>query len=511
MSRVLGMIRDMVMIPLAGGALADAFWLAFSIPNFFRRLFGEGALSAAFVPVFTDVAEREGLDRARVVLANVAGLLAMLLGGLVVLGELGLWVGGSIWPGDWANQRMLQFTAVMLPFAFTVCLLALGSAALNCRGHFAYPAFAPIMLNIGLITAACLVAPRISKTDSGGFFVIGGGLVATGVIQLVGVVWLLRRAGLVGAISLTPVLPEVKRMIAMMGPMLIPLSMMQVSALADRVIAYLFATGDAAILASGVVPCLYTANRLYQLPFGVLGISMATAIFPLLSRYAARDDRDALRDTTNRALRLCLFLGIPSGAALIVLARPVVAMLFQRGEFPASETARTATILQMYCLGMAAYFCNHMLLRVFFSRKDIRTPLLISCVLAVVNILLVVGGILTPLRSGAIGLATAITATVNALALTLVLRRRMGKIGLWKIVASVARTIVATSVMIGAILAAMWLVPPNTDGGALDRETILSVAVAIAAGAGAFFLTAMIVRSSELTELWATRKPRRET
>ncbi len=492
LSRVLGLVRDMVIVPIGGPVLADAFWTAFRVPNLFRRLFGEGALSAAFVPVFTESAERDGWDRARVVLANAAGLLAVLLAALAIVIELGLLAAWGIWGDDWARAKLFEYTAVMLPFMVTVCLLALGSSALNCKGHFAYPAFAPILLNVGLITAAWWVAPALSRSDEGQFLVIAAALSIMGVLQLIGIVWLLRRYSLSSRPRLRPVLPEIKRIVALMGPMLIPLSVVQFSAFADTIIS-LVLTGPGLPLQPGVVRCHYAAGRLYQLPMGVLAISIATAVFPLFSRYAARDDTHGLRTATNRALRLCLFLGLPAGVALLVLSRPAIAMIFQRKDFTAFDTGRAALILQMYCLGMGAYFCNHILLRAFFARKDTRTPLLLACVLAGVNILLVIGGMFTPLKSGAIGAATAATSTLNAVALVWVLRRRLGGIGGRRLLASVARTIAACVVMIAAMWVVWYFAAPDESW-----EIIL---FCVPTGLAAFLASAVALRCPELREL----------
>ncbi len=500
-SRVLGMVRDMVIVPLGGPILADRFWTAFAVPNLFRRLFGEGALSAAFVPVFTDVAERSGWDRARVVLANVAGILAVFLVGLMVLIGLGLLSAWLLFGGDWTRAILLQLTAVMLPFMVTVCLLALGSAALNCKGRFAYPAFTPILLNVVLIVAACWVAPAISHTDSGQFFVIASALVAAGILQLLGVVWMLSRARLAVVPALRPVLPEVKRMTRLMAPMLIPLSVLQFSAFADRVIALVFIQSAAHPdfpLTAGVVRCLYAANRLFQLPLGVLAISIATVVFPLFSRYSTRNDIPGLRDATNRALRLSLFLGIPAGVALIILAEPVVALIFQRKNFTAFDTDRAAFVLQMYCLGMAAYFCNHILLRAFFARKDTRTPLLLACVLAPLNMALVVGGIFTPLRSGAFGAATAATSTLNVAGLVFVLRHRLGGIGGRKLLVSALRTSVACAVMAAAIWAVWYFTTPC--------ESWKIILFCVPTGAAAFLIVAATLRCPELRELLRRKK-----
>ncbi|MCK4276654.1 MAG: oligosaccharide flippase family protein, partial [Phycisphaerae bacterium] len=403
------------------------------------------------MPVFTGVAEKGGWDRARAVLANVSGILALVLAGLVVAGELGLWLGGTLWPGGWARARLLQFTAIMLPFMFTVCMLSLGSAALNCKGHFAYPAAAPILLNIGLIITAWWIAPAVSKVEETQFVVIAAGLVVTGIVQLAGVVWLLKRSGLAVLPRLRPVLGETRAIAAHMLPMLVPLGIIQLSAFADRLIALIFTTvPESPPLAAGVVRCLHVANRLYQLPLGVMAISIATVVFPLFSRYAARNDVAGLRETTNRALRLCIFLGLPAAVGLVILAHPIMTVIFgwRDTQF---DFNLAANILQTYSLGMVAYFCNHILLRAFFSRKETSAPLRIACVLAGVNLALVIGGIFTPLRARAFGLATAVTATANTVALTVVLRRRLRRIGFGRILASLARITAAGAIMAGVV------------------------------------------------------------
>lgn len=499
LSRVLGLVRDMLLVPMGGGMLADRFWTAFSVPNLFRRLFGEGALSAAFVPVFTEVAETEGWDRARVVLANVAGVLAAILAGLIVLIVAGLWGAWEIWGGDWARLFLLQMTALMMPFMLTVCLLALGSAALNCRGHFAYPAFAPVLLNVGLIVAAAWIAPALTRNDEGQFYIIGLALLATGIVQVVGVVWLLRRAGLSVAPRLRPLLPEVKSIGKLMGPMILPLSILQLSAFADRLIALIFTSTPDAPLAAGVVRCLYAASRLYMLPMGVLAIPVATVVFPLLGRYAARSDTAGLRETTNRAMRLCLFLGIPAAVALMLLAEDIIGLIYQRRGFTEFDTDRAAAMLRMYCLGLWAYFSNQILLRAFFAIKETRKPLIIACILVVLNLALVLVGIHTPLKGAAIGLATAITQSINALLLIWCLRRRWGRIGLRRIGVSLLRIAVATGVMAAVVWATGAYLP--------SVGAVLNLAITVVAGSGAYLLVAKILRCSELAELKKQKIP----
>jgi len=505
LSRVLGLIRDMLMIPLGGPVLADRFWTAFAIPNLFRRLFGEGALSAAFVPVFTAVGEREGWQRARQVLANVAAVLATVLVGIFLLVELGLWLAWVILPGRAPRLLLLQLTGLMLPFMVTVCLLALGSAALQCKGHFIYPAAAPIILNVCLITAAGWLARVLADSDARRFFILAAAVVFAGLAQLAGVLWLLKRVRLSVRLKLRPLLPETREIGKLMLPMLIPLSILQFSALADRLIALCFTASPVHPnfpLQAGVVRCLYAAGRLYQLPMGVLAISLATAIFPLFSRYAARGETAALRQTLNRALRLGAFLAIPAGTALVLLARQIVMLLFQRGRFDAFHTERTALVLQMYSLGMCGYFWNHVLLRAFFSIKRTRPPLVVATVLAGVNLVLVLGGIFTPLKAGAIGLATACTSTANALILIAMLRRRWGKLGFRAIVASISRTVLATVCMAAAVMLVLRYLPASLEPFTTAKgRTALAVLASVVGGTAVFFAAARLLRCPELRDL----------
>ncbi len=509
LSRVLGVVRDMVIVPIGGPVLGDRFFTAFQIPNLFRRLFGEGALSAAFVPVFSEVAEKDGWQRAKIVLANTTGLLALILSALIVLIELGLLAAWFIWGGDWARMILFQFTAVMLPFMLPVCLLALGSGALNCKGHFAYPAFAPSLLNIGLILAAWL-ATTMTGDDTTRFFIISIGLLVTGIIEVIGAIWLLARNGLIMMPNLRPILPEVRRIARLMAPMMIPLSILQFSSLSDQLIALIFSASDDypfMPLQPGVSRCLYATSRLYSLPLGVLAISIATAVFPLFSRYATRKDIPGLRDTTNRSLRLCIFLGIPSGIVMMITARPLIELIYQRGGFTAYDTERATFMLQMYCIGMTAYFCNHILLRAFYSQQETFAPLVLACCMAGVNILLVIGGIFTPLGSGAFGLATATTSTLNTIWLTYLLRKRLQRIGGRTLLAAFIRVSVATGVMAAAMIATMNYFQPVGEWmakaiGMRFVENLSSLVAVVIAGMLAFLAAAAAVRCRELGEFW---------
>ena len=502
LSRLCGLVREAAISALGATKTMGAFRVAFSIPNLFRRLFGEGAASAAFVPIFTEVAQKEGWDKARTLLANVSGLLALLLGAIVVIGEL-VMLGVLIFAPQSVLDAQhtgltLQLTMIVLPFMLTVCLLAIGSAALNCKGHFAYPAFAPILLNIFLIAAAMMVHGLDLGQSRGGLYLLCFSVLAAGVTQLFGVVWLLRRFDLAAMMTIRPVLAPSRRVAALALPMLIPLGIMQFSAFFDRIYAHIL---SGSTLGVGVVTWFENANRLYQFPMAILGISLATAVFPLFSRYAADNDIDGLRSTVNRALRLSLFMGVPAGAALFVLAEPAMAVIFRRGKFLTADTVQSAWILQMYCLGMWAYFCNHILLRAFFSQKDTRTPLRISVVLAALNMALVGGLVFTPLRGGAMGLATATTASISTLVFTLILRSRWGQIGLRSILTSLARILAATAAMCAAIIGGMTIMMGTLENTSNTQAGFVLMAC-IPAGAVVFLAAAWLLRSTELKELY---------
>ncbi len=472
LSRILGLIRDRAIFAFGANRAMSTFWTAFRIPNTFRRMFGEGALSAAFVPVFTEVSEAEGWNRARLVLANAAGALAVVLGILLVVIEVGLAIWLVFFPGGWDRTLLLQLLMIVMPFMFTICMLALGAAALNCRGRFAYPAFAPIILNIFLIAAAYIARGYCTVASNTGLGLLSVAVVAAGIVQLLGVIWALRAAGLGVIPNVKPLLPEVRRMGKLMLPMMIPLGAVQLSSLFDGWYAwFMAATADSPTLtilgwtfdkplAEGAATRIYAAERLYNFPMGILAISIATVVFPLFSRYAARNDTQGLREATNRALRLCLFMGIPSGVALMVLGGPAISAIYRSGKFTPADAAQSGYILQMYCIGMWAYFSNHVLLRAFFSQKDVMTPLKASIVRAGINVLLVGGLIFTPLGAGAMGLATAVTSSGYALLLVWILHRRWGRIGLGAIMTSLLRIAIATGAMLGAILAGWKYVVP---------------------------------------------------
>ncbi len=504
-SRVFGLFRDMGVTSLGANRLTDAYGLAFQIPNLFRRLFGEGALSSAFVPVFTDTAEKDGFEKASKLLANAMALLAVFLLAVMLLVEI-VFVVVALLPGSADRQFLMMMATIMFPYMVTVCLLALGSAALNCRGHFAFPAAAPIIFNIVGIIAAWWIAPMLKGNLPGQLVIVAFSVIIAGLIQLIAVLWLLRKSGFSIRVRLTPIEPGIVPIIKLLMPVLLGLGFLQISELLATIISWnLTATAaspDINIfgwvlhkpLTPGVITRVNAARALYQFPMGVLAISLGVAVFPLLTRYAARNDIVNLRDSINRALRLALMEGIATGAGLYILAGPIVKVIYARRNFSPADAAQAAFVLQMYVLGMWAYCSYQILARAFYSMKDTTTPLRVSCVLVVVNLLMLVTMVWIPwLGAGAFGLSTTITFAINAVVLVYLLRKRLGLFGGRKILASVIRGIIASAVMSAVIYLLLWLMK--------DMRNWI-VVVDLCAGRGVVFVgTAWLLGSPEIAEL----------
>jgi putative peptidoglycan lipid II flippase len=506
LSRVLGMLRDMAIVWMGARWQNDAFQFAFAIPNLFRRLFGEGALSAAFVPVFTEASEQAGPERARRLLANAMGLLSVCLLIIMLLAMGGFVVWSACSPHRPDRQFLATLSILMLPFMVTVCLLALGSAALNCRGHFAYPAAAPILMNLCIIAGAWLVAPLWKADRAGQLTVIAVAVSVSGVLQLAGVLWLLNRHGFDLRPTVWPVQEGVKRMLKLMAPMVLGIGFLQISSLFDYVIAWFFSVREFSPtivlwghefhrpLSEGVLVRVVAAQRLYQFPMGVLAISLGVAVFPLLARYASRGDLPNLRDSVNRAMRLAMMEGLATGAGLFLLAGPIVNLIYRHGDFRQTDAAGSAFILRMYVLGLWAYCTHQIILRAFYSLKDPITPLKVSCGMAAVYMVLVSVLIWVPqVGAGAFGLTAAFTFSLNVLILAWLLRRRIGRIGGRRLLASALRSGVSCAVMGGVVLLLRRVLAGASDG--------LVVAAGVPAGAAAFVATAWLLKAPELGEL----------
>ncbi len=536
-SRVFGLIRDKVCAHQFGnGAIWSAFSIGFMVPNLFRRLFGEGALSAAVIPVLTDYEASGDADRremGRRLISAVVTLLTLLLSGVTLAAEavlLGLWVGGRLGP---TNALVVGLTAVMLPYMVLVCLVALGSAVLNVRGRFAEGAAAPILLNLFLIVAAGVVAPRAAASVHGRIFIVAGSVLAAGVVQWAMVARALRVRGVRLSFRVDWRHPGVRRVATLMAPMVVGLGVVQLNTLADRLIAWVLTArpGQTAyqvlgvtiprVLDEGAVATLERASRLYEFPLGLFAVAVATAIFPALSRHASEDDLPGLADTLRRGLEIKLLIAAPATVGLLLVRTELVQLIFQGGQFLDRDTARVASVTALYVLGLSAFSAQQLLTRAFYALKMVRTPVRVAAWMVALNLplnLLLLwafhrlgGGLSTPDGSGrawrldptgGLALSTTLCAFVQTAWLGAVLRRRIGPMGGRRIARSLAATLAATAVMAVAVWAVRaWTL--SVWGGEMGgwASRFAKVLLPVGCGAVVFLAAAMVLRIAAMRDL----------
>lgn len=479
-SRVLGMIRDVAFAYTFGAGQAwDAFVIAFAIPNLFRHLFGEGALASAFLPAFVGRLERSR-EEARTLLRALCGSMIVILGVLTAaaIGVTFLLEALFEDPKLALTMRTLRIT---LPYAPLICITAVFGAALNGLRRFAIPALAPVLLNVVLI-ATIFIEPW-SGGDWGQLQLLAWAVVVGGVAQLGSQVPSL----VAGGMAPTPSggwrragLWEVARGFL---PAVAGLAVIQVNEALDNVIAELFVAGD------GAVSAIYFGNRLNQLPLALIGFSLATAAFPSLASHAARDDTERFQAALRRALELVFFVAVPAAVGLAVLSHESSRLLFQRGEFDAAATGRTATVVIFLALGLPFYSANMVLTRAFYSLRDMATPVRISLTTVGLNLLLNLV-LVWPLAEGGIALATSVTGVLNFMLLARALAKRV-PLGVGSLAGRWASIGAAAGVMAGAVvgLRTVWA-PPNGTWGLSQW-----MASAIAGGLAVYLGCAALLRA----------------
>ena len=443
-SRILGLLRECLLgYFFSTSELLSAFRIAFMVPNLARRLFGEGALSSALIPVLSENLQTNGEEASRRLVGTVLTLLVLVLGAVVLVAELGLALWYSMRP-----DLVLKLSALLLPYMVAICAVAVGSGVLNVRHHFAAPAAAPMILNLTIIVGGAVGGWGMGLRGQPLLYTICGAVLVGGVLQALLIALTLRGVRFFPQFGLGWRDPAVRTIFRLMTPMIVGLAAVQLNSLADYLIAYLFIHTDEGRVGPAV---LGFAQYLYQLPLGVFGIALATAIFPLLSAKAASDDHAGLADVLARGIRLSLFIALPAAVGLILIAQPLVATLYQRGAFDATDTARVAGTLVCYSLGLPAYFLVHVLVRTFYAKKDSGTPARIAGSMVAVNFTLNLL-LVFKLQERGLALATALSAGLQALWLWHRLRTRVSNIPTGNVAHGVVRIGVSTVFMSLALL-----------------------------------------------------------
>lgn len=498
LSRVLGLVRDQTMAVLFGAGMAtDAFNVAFRIPNLLRDLFAEGAMSSAFVPTFTAVRKEQG-DAAAWALGRqlMMTLLAVLLG-LCALGWcftpqlVQLFAGGFAQvPGK--LELTVQLTRVMLPFLPAVALAAAAMGMLHARQVFFMPAFAPALLNVGMIVFGLALIPATRAFGQPAILAMAVAVVLGGLLQFGCQLPALAKLGFQFRFEWPRADAGVRRVAGLMLPATVGLAATQVNILVSTVIA--------ASLQQGSVSWLYYAFRLMQLPIGVFGVALATVSLPALSRAAVDRDMESLKRTLSGAVRLVFLLTIPSALLLAVTARPIIALLFEHGRFQPSDTAHTADALLMYCVGLPAFAAVGIFTRTFYALGETRVPVQASFVSVALNVglnLLFVG----PLASLGLGhaglaLATSLTSIVNLLQLAFYLHRRVGDFEQRRILTTLVRVGLASAVVAGVVALGLMALGDRWHHGVMAVAVTVAGAAVVALGLAA--VTFRIARVEEL-------------
>jgi putative peptidoglycan lipid II flippase len=509
-SRVLGLVRDMLMARFVGAGMAsDAFLIAWRLPNLFRALFAEGAFAAVFVPLFNKKmteAEREkadeGLIAARLFASQVLSVLfpflalftalMMLAAGPIVWAMTGGFPDGG--PEKFALARHL--TLITFPYLALISLVSLLGGILNSLNRFWVNAAAPILLNICMI--AGLVFFR-GNSDVETAVTQAIAVTVSGAMQLLWLMWACHRAGASLKLSLPRLTPDVKVMLALIAPAAIGQGAIQFNLLVSTSLAARF-------LPEGSVSWLYYADRLNQLPLGLIGIAIGTAILPALSRQIAGKDSQAASDTQNRAVELALFFALPATVALIVAATPIVRGVFEHGAFTLSDSRGTAAVLMAFSAGVPAYILIKVLTPGFYARGDTKTPLRLALWSMLVNL---IGNLILiwPLAHVGVGVATAISAWVNVALLWFTLRRRGHIQPDARLAQKAWRLLLAAAAMGVALWFGNELVEDNLGTGLWRRVAIL---LALVASGGAVYALAIFATGAyRLSELKSLIRPRK--
>jgi len=462
-SRILGLVRDGLCLGYFGANIWHYFALAFQVPNLFRRLFGEGALAAALIPVYTEQLERDE-SSANLLARSVISLLVIILGGLTLLGWVLIYLFWYISSYQPTTFLMLSLAAIMLPYMILICSVAAIGALLNVQRHFAAPAAAPIVLNICIIGGVLWFRNLFGSDPWRQIYVVAVAVLIGGVGQLLLQYPALRRAG----ISLLPRFHffdvGLGKIMRLMAPMMIGLAAVQINTLLDSLIAYfLSATPESGStfffmghtfgypVVEGSLSFLYGAQRLYQVPLGIFGLALGTAVFPLLSSQAVQKDRAGFSESLSGAIRMVVFIAVPACVGLILVREPLVEAIFQRLRFTAGHAHETAETLFFYALGLMGYFFYQLVVRAFYAFQDSATPVKVALWTIGLNVVLNLV-LIWPLGTGGLALSTAICATLQAaVLLSLLVRYYQLRItqGLWL---TLIKTSIATAVMAGGFL-----------------------------------------------------------
>ena len=501
-SRVLGFVRDIFMAAAIGtGPVADAFFVAFRFPNLFRRLFAEGAFNSAFVPLFARELQEGGDEAARKFGREALSALLTLLLIVTALAEILMPLLMYVLAPGFAEDPEKFDLAVLLsriafPYLAFVSLLALFSGVLNAKGKFAAAAFAPALLNFVFIGALLIIfATDLQNTPDAGI-ILSWATVIGGIAQLAVVVWAANHAGLGRRLIRPRLTPAVKRLAKLAIPGAIAGGVTQINIVIGTIIAS---------LAPGAVSYLYYADRVYQLPLGIVGVAIGVVLLPDLARQLRAGRADVATHTQNRAIEFSLALTLPAAIALVVLATPIIRVLFERGAFTAADTEATAAALAAFAVGLPGFVLIKALQPAFFARENTRTPMWFAAISVVVNVAMSLA-LFPSLEHVGIAIATSTAGWINAILLAVVLWRR-GEFVADAALRRRAPLLLLAAVLMGAALyfgiglVSAWLDDTSTWVRALGLLAVVTAGVVL------FAVFVQLTGAADFRRLLRARKP----
>ena len=499
LSRLLGFLREILMADFFGTTLTkSAFDIAFTFPNLFRRLFGEGALSAAFVPIFTETLENEGPEAAKKLAGKVATLLATVLI-MISLGTVGI-ITAVITHATLGERTaaVLPLLRIMFPYMICICLVALCMGILNVKHRFAVPAATPILLNIGWIAALLLLCPHFGTTVNERIYGVAWGILIAGILQLAIQIPALRHCGMWPQFSCSWSDPRIRRILLLMGPATIGMGIHQLNVVVDKLLA--FWVGDWAPAA------LTYSERLIYLPLGIFATALSTVLLPTFSRQATHENLSKIATTMAASIKGLMLIMIPATVGLIVLAKPIVQLAFERGEFTADSTLMTSRALWFYAPGLIVFSLYKILVPAFYALKDTKTPVRIGLYAVLLNLILNILFITTwpqGYRHAGLACATVIASGVNCLALAILITKRISSPGWSDLRYSFLKVTLAALIMALVVSNTAYYLPEL--GPHLSTATTLGqafiVGVSILLGLITYAIAAAILCRNECTIL----------
>ncbi|MEG1223974.1 MAG: murein biosynthesis integral membrane protein MurJ [Hafnia sp.] len=477
-SRVLGFARDALVARIFGAGVAtDAFFVALKLPNLLRRIFAEGAFSQAFVPILAEYKSQQGEEATRTFVAYVSGMLTLVLALVTVLGMIAApWVIWATSPGFLRDPDKFELTASLLritfPYILLISLASLAGAVLNTWNRFSVPAFAPTFLNLSMIGFSLFAAPYFNPP----IMALAWAVTVGGVLQLAYQLPHLKKIGML-------VLPRINlrdagvwRVMRLMGPAIIGVSVSQISLIINTIFA--------SFLVSGSVSWMYYADRMMEFPSGVLGVALGTILLPSLAKSVSSGRLDDYSRLMDWGLRLCFVLALPSTVALGILSKPLIASLFQYGQFTAFDTEMTQRALIAYSVGLMGIILVKVLAPGFYSHQNIRTPVKIAIASLIMTQLMNLAFI-GPFKHAGLSLSIGLAACLNAGLLYWQLRKQKMYIPQTGWVLFLTKLVIAVVVMAAVLIGMMWFMPAWDTGNMLMR--ILRLLLVVVVGAGSYF------------------------